>query len=54
MELVERDWGQPLCVTATARAADDLDYLSVFLDEIVDSRLVDTTFDIFVRGVYAQ
>jgi hypothetical protein len=51
MELVEQDNGQPLYVTATTETADNLDYSSVFLDEIVDPYLVDTTFDIFVRGM---
>ena len=51
MELVEQDMGQPLCVTAATETADNLDYFSIFLDEIVDPRFVDTTFDIFVRGM---
>jgi hypothetical protein len=51
MELVEQDKGQPFCVTATTETADNLDYFPVFLDEIVDPYLVDTTLDIFVTGM---
>jgi hypothetical protein len=51
VELVEQDNGQPLYVTAITETADNLDYSSVILDEVVDPYLVDTTFDIFVRGI---